>query len=1038
MSVRLKKPKALFWVLALYYCLKNSFSRGGYYKIFMCLSCPSFLFSLAIKVLLSHVESGDASGATLSPPGEPAALPPHSLNCNSLKRLASRDVWCVQAEQLWLEFLGAPANKNRPVPFVEALPVTLWLSLAPGPAETGRRGEPVLNGTVGKGCELTNVTNNQNSGPAGGARENGRSDSHPVTFKIGSESPASQRRGGDGDRNGTEHRGYQDQQQQQSHHLMSASPMMPVLGTSPPFSGSPLRDERAGTGASGDENGGHSSSRAHSSNPRDRGSSREGRGNGKPRYNSLDRRQQGVELNESAGRGRYSDEGERTSKSEHFATNSSYQGNKSQSRGYRYEEAVDDQREGNAGQWDRDHGSQGTQRPRSNQRPVRRDSSAHGSVEGRQRYNRHIDDGDPSYAKGRERVSGESIYGHRDQHGTRRDGSSHSLQRQDSRSSSSPPRQCEETRERRGRERKLRHSSSSSSEKRDPDAVTSRVTSSRSRGGDVLESRSSAEGQVSSDSVHGLDERHIRKDKRGGEDHFSPSDKRHLHGGVEEFSTTQDTHRSNSRVRHSSESPDWSSGGGPARHRHLQRSSSRDSRSSRESTREEFPRRSPRGTDVAKRSASRDSQAGRRLTREPSRDSTDGRWDSADQLTKPVAKSRRGVSRSPAPLSGEDDGGGGAGSSWGEDDGNGGRRGGRRGGGAVRQNRSQSRGPERGDTGGSSGHRYPFPASRGEHPVDIPRPRCLTDEVDDSISRRGPTQRNYDADCDNDIFNQGGAPHNSMDPAASGSRDVHTDGSGGRLPREQASDAVEDRHRGSQSRSRQEAESTEVASSSGWGGHQDSSLSGWSQQHQRPPPDGCKSSQSQEDEEDDDARLADSLHGKRSCNSSNSDQKMCVLLQVGSKLRVQLNHFQFVFLLRLAESFAAFQNDLSADLLSLASTQGPVNSSRTSSTTTSSSKPAAPSSVKPSVKQEPSSAMVIPIVLKEVEFAVVCPYQMHQRTFSDDFSILSPFLQGVTSGQDAVFGEDGEMGSTSCFPQFSDSIGKSKSQASIPLVCSRP
>ncbi|RUS71704.1 hypothetical protein EGW08_020531, partial [Elysia chlorotica] len=49
---------------------------------------------------------------------------------------------------------------------------------------------------------------------------------------------------------------------------------------------------------------------------------------------------------------------------------------------------------------------------------------------------------------------------------------------------------------------------------------------------------------------------------------------------------------------------------------------------------------------------------------------------------------------------------------------------------------------------------------------------------------------------------------------------------------------------------------------------------------------------------------------------------------------------------------------------------------------------------------------------------------MHQRTFSDDFSILSPFLQGMGSGQDAVFGEDGETGSTSCFPQFVDSIGR--------------
>ena len=56
--------------------------------------------------------------------------------------------------------------------------------------------------------------------------------------------------------------------------------------------------------------------------------------------------------------------------------------------------------------------------------------------------------------------------------------------------------------------------------------------------------------------------------------------------------------------------------------------------------------------------------------------------------------------------------------------------------------------------------------------------------------------------------------------------------------------------------------------------------------------------------------------------------------------------------------------------------------------------------------------LILPCPPQEVEVAIVCPYQMHQRTFSDDFSVISPFLHGgTTHGQDVFFGEEGESNS---------------------------
>ncbi|XP_069133817.1 bridge-like lipid transfer protein family member 3B [Argopecten irradians] len=51
------------------------------------------------------------------------------LKTNTLKRNASFDIWCICADQAWLEFVGVPVSKSRPIPFVESVPVTLWFCM---------------------------------------------------------------------------------------------------------------------------------------------------------------------------------------------------------------------------------------------------------------------------------------------------------------------------------------------------------------------------------------------------------------------------------------------------------------------------------------------------------------------------------------------------------------------------------------------------------------------------------------------------------------------------------------------------------------------------------------------------------------------------------------------------------------------------------------------------------------------------------------------------------------------------------------------
>ncbi|KAH9519135.1 hypothetical protein Btru_074823 [Bulinus truncatus] len=246
---------------------------------------------------------------------------------------------------------------------------------------------------------------------------------------------------------------------------------------------------------------------------------------------------------------------------------------------------------------------------------------------------------------------------------------------------------------------------------------------------------------------------------------------------------------------------------------------------------------------------------------------------------------------------------------------------------------------------------------------DSYQPRYAPDDPE-CRSRLGEHLRSKhsDADCDNDLFSQ--TSHSSLDTVSNQ----------GVLINEQKANGSDNPAAGNRESPHDKT---------------------WAKHNQRSPPDGCKSQD-------------DLCPGDKACGCPlEPDRKICVLTKIQGKLRAQLNHFQYLFLLRLAESFSAFQNDLSADLLSLETKASRKNKSLLKDS------------------PQPPASIVLPIMLRELEFAVVCPYQMHQRTFSDDFSLVSPFLLGMTTGQDAVFGDEGDG---TCFPQLVDSIKGQRSK----------
>ena len=66
---------------------------------------------------------------------------------NTLKHDAGHDIWCIKAEQAWLEFIWSPTSKSRPQPFVDSIPLTVWIC-KPWETQNGNNGKSKIVGKI--------------------------------------------------------------------------------------------------------------------------------------------------------------------------------------------------------------------------------------------------------------------------------------------------------------------------------------------------------------------------------------------------------------------------------------------------------------------------------------------------------------------------------------------------------------------------------------------------------------------------------------------------------------------------------------------------------------------------------------------------------------------------------------------------------------------------------------------------------------------------------------------------------------------------
>lgn len=96
--------------------------------------------------ILSHVAAADVNSSTPSSP----SISPQSSSGTLIPRHAlwkePRDVWCVKLDPIWAEFFGARSSGNKSIPFIDAVPVTLWVH--------GKSGDLFGNGPAVKSADL--------------------------------------------------------------------------------------------------------------------------------------------------------------------------------------------------------------------------------------------------------------------------------------------------------------------------------------------------------------------------------------------------------------------------------------------------------------------------------------------------------------------------------------------------------------------------------------------------------------------------------------------------------------------------------------------------------------------------------------------------------------------------------------------------------------------------------------------------------------------------------------------------------------------
>uniref|UniRef100_A0A1B0GCL5 Uncharacterized protein n=1 Tax=Glossina morsitans morsitans TaxID=37546 RepID=A0A1B0GCL5_GLOMM len=101
--------------------------------------------------ILSHVAATDVAGTTGLLPDETEGVGvtdasvrnsiPKSASTQCLTRYAMwsepRDVWCIKLDPVWIDFLGARSlSANKAIPFIDAVPITLWLHSGTGSTGT--------------------------------------------------------------------------------------------------------------------------------------------------------------------------------------------------------------------------------------------------------------------------------------------------------------------------------------------------------------------------------------------------------------------------------------------------------------------------------------------------------------------------------------------------------------------------------------------------------------------------------------------------------------------------------------------------------------------------------------------------------------------------------------------------------------------------------------------------------------------------------------------------------------------------------------
>lgn len=78
--------------------------------------------------ILSHVAAADVLPAALSGSGSQLNSPSSSQIPRHALWTEPRDIWCIKLDPIWVEFFGARSiGATRSIPFVDAVPLTLWV-----------------------------------------------------------------------------------------------------------------------------------------------------------------------------------------------------------------------------------------------------------------------------------------------------------------------------------------------------------------------------------------------------------------------------------------------------------------------------------------------------------------------------------------------------------------------------------------------------------------------------------------------------------------------------------------------------------------------------------------------------------------------------------------------------------------------------------------------------------------------------------------------------------------------------------------------